>query len=160
MSNIAMDSDTRRLMKELKLTQTICMVSSVLILCLLGGGIFLFGRVRELAKLCEPVVERLSVIDVESLNNTLEQVNASLEEVNLEQVADTLEQVAGTVEQLDVEALNAALEGLDAQELSESLRNLNDASEKIREIGEKINSLFSSFSEIFFIPGHPYFSHS
>lgn len=142
MSNVMTDAGTRQLLRELKFTRMICVVSSLLTLCLLAGGVFLFGRVRELAQMCEPMVEKVSELDVESLNGALNHVNASLEQVDWEEVADTLGK-------LDVDALNSALEGLDTRELSESLRNLNDAVETIRQLGEKMSSLVSSFGELF-----------
>ncbi len=146
MENMTTDPGTRQLLKELKLTRILCMISSVLTLCLLAGGILLFGRVRELAETCEPVVEKVSQLDVESLNDTLGHINTSLETVEWEQVADALGR-------LDVEALNSAIEGLDTEELTESLKNLNDAVEKIREISEmlseKMNSLSKTFGGLF-----------
>lgn len=135
MENITTDSVTRQLMKELKFTRIICMISSTLTLCLLVGGVLLFGRVQKLAEICEPVVEKVSELDVESLNRTMDNINASLEEVDWQQVADALGE-------LDVEALNSAIEGLDTEELTESLRNLNDVVDKVRELNEKMNSLF------------------
>ena len=142
MSNITTDAGTRQLLRELKITRVICMISSLLTLCLLAGGVFLLGKVGELIQMCEPVVEKVSELDVESLNDTLGHVNASLEEVDWEEVADAL----GS---LDVSALNAALEGLDTRELSESLKNLNDAVEMIRELGERMSSMLSSFGDFF-----------
>ncbi len=142
MDNITTDSHTRQLMKELKLTRIICTVSSVLTLCLMAGGILLFGKVQELAEICKPVAEKVSELDVESLNDTLAHINASLETVDWEQVADVLGK-------LDVEALNSAIEGMDTEELSESLKNLNDAVEKIQEISEKMGNLTSWVGEMF-----------
>lgn len=142
MDNNAMDSGVSQLMKELRFTRIICMISSVLTLCLLIGGIFLFGKVQELAEICEPVVEKVADVDVESLNETLDHVNASLESVDWEQVADALGE-------LDVEALNSAIEGLDTEELTESLQNLNDAVEKMKELNERMSSFASMFGGIF-----------
>lgn len=138
MDNQAMCTNTDQLMRELKFTRIICMISSVLTLCLLVGGVFLFGKVQKLAEVCEPAVEKISDVDVQSFNETLHNVNASLESVDWENVADTLGE-------LDVEALNSAIEGLDTEALSESLQNLNDAMEKMRELSDKMSSLASIF---------------
>lgn len=124
--------DNQKLMKELKRTRIFCVISSVLTLCLLAGGVLLFGRVQELVEICRPVAEQVAELDVESLNAALGHINASLETVDWEQVADTLGE-------LDVDALNSAIEGLDTEGLSESLNNLNDAVEKIQEIREKMS---------------------
>ena len=140
MDNMAMDSVTRQLMKELKFTRIICMILSVLTLCLLAGGLFLYGKVRKLAEICEPVVEQVSQLNVESLNKTLEHVNVSMETVDWQQVSDVLGE-------LDVDALNTAIENLDTQELSTSLANLNDAVEAVREAKDAIQSFLSVFKK-------------
>lgn len=132
MENSTVDISTQQLRKELRFTRIVCMVTSVLTIFLLAGGILLFGRVQELAAICEPVAEKVSELDVESLNDTLAHVNAALETVDWEQVADALGE-------LDVDAINSAIEGLDTEELSKSLKNLNDAVEKIQEVSEKMN---------------------
>ncbi|MDE6926860.1 MAG: hypothetical protein K2O97_14540 [Acetatifactor sp.] len=137
MDHMTTAPDTQKLIKELKRTQIICMVLSFLSLCLLGGGILLFGKVQELTEICRPVAEKVSALDVESLNDTLAHINASLETVDWEQVADALGE-------LDVEAINSAIEGLDTEELSESLKNLNDAVEKVQEISEKMSEGMSN----------------
>lgn len=142
MENNVTDPVTRQLMKELKFTRIICMISSALTLCLLAGGVLLFGRVQKLAEICEPVVEKVSELDVESLNSTMDNINASLEEVDWQQVADALGE-------LDVEALNSAIEGLDTEELTESLRNLNDAVDKVRELNDKLSEKMNSLSSLF-----------
>ncbi|MDE6014286.1 MAG: hypothetical protein K2H41_01105 [Acetatifactor sp.] len=138
----AMDSSTSQLMKELRFTRIICIISSVLTFCLLVGGVFLFGKVQKLAEICEPAIEKISDVDVESLNETLDNVNASLESVDWEQVADVLGE-------LDVDALNSAVEGLDTEELTEALQNLNDTVDKIKEVSEKMSSFGSMFGGIF-----------
>lgn len=132
MENSTADISTQQLRKELRFTRIVCMVTSVLTIFLLAGGILLFGRVQELAAIGEPVAEKVSELDVESLNDTLAHVNATLETVDWEQVADALGE-------LDVDAINSAIEGLDTEELSKSLKNLNDAVEKIQEVSEKMN---------------------
>lgn len=136
------DNKTDGLLRELKFTRIICMISSVLTLCLLLGGVILYGRVRELSEICEPAVEKISDIDMKSFNDTLNHVNATLERVDWEQVADSLGK-------LDVDAINSAIEGLDTKELSETLKNLNDAVEKIKELGERLSSLPAWFNDKF-----------
>lgn len=142
MDDSGMESGVGQLMKELKFTRIICMISSALTLCLLIGGVFLFVQVQRLAAVCEPAIEKISDVDVESLNETLDHVNASLESVDWEQVADALGE-------LDVEALNSAIDGLDTEALTESLQNLNEVMEKMRELNDKMNSFASMFGGIF-----------
>lgn len=143
MNNNVTDTNTQRLIRELKITRIACIISSALMLCLLAGGVFLYGRVQEIAEMCDPVLEKVSALDVESLNRTMDNVNASLEEVDWEQVAAALGE-------LDVEAINSAIKGLDTEELNKSLKNLNDAVEKIKEISEKLSSFSSLFGGIHF----------
>ena len=143
MNNNVSDPDIRQLIRELRITRIACIISSVLTLGLLVGGVFLYGRVQRLAEVCEPVVEKVSALDVESLNRTMDNVNVSLERVDWEQVADALGE-------LDVEALNSAIDGLDTAELTQSLKNLNEAVEKIREISEKLSSFSSLFNGLHF----------
>ncbi len=154
MENMTADSTILQLTKELKLTRIICMISSVLTLCLLAGGGLLFGRVRKLEEYCEPVVEKVAELDVESLNSTLAYINDSLAAVDWEQVADSLgeldvDAINSVIERLDVDAINSAIEGLDTRELTEALKNLNDAVEKIREISEKMSDAASRIGGIF-----------
>ncbi len=154
MENIATDPVVHQLMKQLKFTQIICVISSILTLCLLAGGIFLFCRVRGLAQSCEPVVEKVAKLDVESLNETLTYINTSLETVDWEQVARSLSQldveaINSAMEKLDVDAINSAIEGLDTEELTQSLKNLNEAVEKIREISEKMGGMASRVGGFF-----------
>ena len=143
MNNNITDPNARQLIKELRITRIACIISSVLTLCLLVGGVFLYGRVLRIAEICEPVVKKVAALDVDSLNRTMDNVNASMEEVDWEQMAAVLEE-------LDVEALNSAIEGLDTTELTQSLKNLNDAVEKIRELGEKLSSFTSLFGGLQF----------
>ena len=136
MENRTTDLTVQNLTKELKFTRIICMISSVLTICLMAGGILLFGKVRELGEVCEPVMEKVSELDVESLNDTLAHINESLETVEWDQVAEALEE-------LDVDAVNKAIEGLDTEELTQTLKLINDAAEKIQEIGDKMSGVFS-----------------
>lgn len=142
MDNNAMDFSTSQLMKELRFTRIVCIISSVLTFCLLVGGAFLYGKVQKLAEICEPAIEKMSDVDVESLNETLDNVNASLESMDWERVADVLDE-------LDVDALNSVIEGLDTEELTEALQNLNAIVEKIKELNEKVSSFGSMFGGIF-----------
>ena len=143
MDNHVTDPNIRQLIKELKITRIVCIITSALTLCLLIGGMFLFGKVQKIAGICEPVVEKVSALDVESLHRTMDNVNASMEEVDWKQVADALEK-------LDVDALNSAIEGLDTTELTQLLKNLNEAVEKIREISDKLSSFSSLFGGLHF----------
>lgn len=125
----------KKFRRELAITRVMCIVTSMLILCLLAGGIYVLRQVQ-------PILEQAAAVDVENVNETLSQVKSSLENVNLEQAMDTMQQVAETMESVDLEAWNNAIDGLDTAELSKTLANLNDAVESLRQVEASINSVF------------------
>lgn len=125
----------KKFRRELAITRLICIVTSVLILCLLVGGVYVLRQVR-------PILEQAAAVDIENVNETLRQVKSSLENVDLKQAADTMQQVADTMQSVDLEAWNNAIDGLDTAELSKTLTNLNDAVESLRRIEASINSVF------------------
>ena len=133
-----LQNDMDKLLKELRLTRIVSIISSLLALSLLIlGGYFahvIAGTFRE----AEPVMEKIAEVDVESLNATLENINETLEAVDLEPLVLA-------IEELDVEGLNAAIDSLDMEELSEALRNLNDAADIMKNIGQALSSLTSIF---------------
>ncbi len=125
----------KKFRRELAITRLMCIVTSILIVCLLAGGVYVLRQVQ-------PVLEQAAAVDVENINETLSQVKSSLENVNLKQAAETMQQVAETIESVDLEAWNNAIDGLDTAELSKTLANLNDAVESLRQIEASINSVF------------------
>ena len=125
----------KKFRRELAITSLLCIVTSMLILCLLAGGIYVLRQVQ-------PILEQAAAVDVENVNETLSQIKSSLENVNLEQAMDTMQQVAETMESVDLEAWNNAIDGLDTGELSKTLANLNDAVESLRQVEASINSVF------------------
>ena len=134
-----------RLRKELRTTRIFCAISSVLTLLLLVGGCIAAitvydyaGKVQQYAMEITPTVQKLSKLDVDAFNVTMENVNASLQSIDWEEVSASLEA-------LDVDAINEAIENLDTEELTEALKNLNDASASIRAIGDKLSSWTSVF---------------
>lgn len=125
----------KKFRRELAITRLMCIVTSILIVCLLAGGVYVLRQVQ-------PILEQAAAVDVENINETLSQVKSSLENVNLKQAAETMQQVAETIESVDLEAWNNAIDGLDTAELSKTLANLNDAVESLRQIEASINSVF------------------
>ncbi len=125
----------KKFRRELAITRLMCIVTSILIVCLLAGGVYVLRQVQ-------PILEQAAAVDVENINETLSQVKSSLENVNLKQAAETMQQVAETIESVDLEAWNNAIDGLDTAELSKTLANLNDAVESLRQIETSINSVF------------------
>ncbi len=124
--------------KELKRTRIFCAVSSVVTLCLLAAILFLIVEIQPVLSFAEkagPVVERLSQLDIDALNGTLEQLDGSLGQVNWEELGKSLEQ-------LDVEEINEAIRNLDTEELTTALENLNRAVDTLEAFGERLRTLF------------------
>ncbi|MDE7322056.1 MAG: hypothetical protein K2N73_04890 [Lachnospiraceae bacterium] len=138
----SMEQMMKRLRRELIFTRIMCMITSVLTILLLAGGVYLFGQVQTIAKQVQPVMEQVAAVDVENVNETLRQVRNSLEKVDLQEAADTLKQAVNTLNGVDIEALNSAIEGLDTEELSKTLANLNDAVDSLHKMEDSLNLLF------------------
>lgn len=120
----------KALRKELKITRYCTIFTALLLAIVIIGGISVvntFSPVIEAVQEIQPVMEKMSELDVEMLN----------------------EKIA----QLDIEGINEAIAGLDTEELTEALININDAVETLQEIGEKFgnfsNSVNSSLSGLF-----------
>ncbi len=138
MGNCNSELDVKQLTKELRVTRIFCVVSSMLTVCLLVGGIFLFMNLQPIFTFlqeAQPVMEQMAALDVEEVNHTLEQVNVTLESVDWQMVSESLGE-------LDVEAINAAIEGLDTEELTKAIENLNKTAEMLESLGEKLRSWF------------------
>ena len=135
-------NDMDKLLKELRLTRIVSIISSLLALSLLIlGGYFVYtikGTLRE----AEPVMEKIAEVDVESLNATLEHINETLEAVDFEPVVQA-------IEELDVEGFNAAIDSLDMEELSKALKNLNDAADIFRQISQTFSESLGRLTSIF-----------
>ena len=131
-------TDMAKLSRELRATRIFCMVSSILTVLVLIGGIFFFVTLREARADAEPVIQQIVALDIEGFNLALEQLNTTLESVDWEQVSLA-------IEQLDIDALNTAIENLDTAELSEALENLNNAVDAL----EKLGQVFSRFTSLF-----------
>ncbi len=125
----------KKLRRELAITRFLCIITSVLIICLFVGGVSVLKKIQ-------PVLDKAEAVDVENVNETFRQVKTSLENVDLKQATDTMKQVADTIESVDLEAWNSAIDGLDTAELSKTLANLNDAVDSLRRVETSINSIF------------------
>ena len=130
--------EMEKLRKELRRTRVISGMASLLMVCLLVGGLLLWNQVKEYAEVVVPLAEQLSEVDYAQLGATIENLDASLSAVNWEKISQQLEAV-------DVEALNKAIADLDTEELTKALENLNEAVETIKSFGEKLQSFSSRF---------------
>ena len=133
-ANYMEESDLAKLYRELRRTRVISMISSLLMVLVLVGGVFFFHELRLTREQAEPLIEQISALNMEELNLALEEVNDTLEGVDWEQVA----QVLGGV---DVDALNTAIENLDTAELTEALKNLNNAVDTLGQFGNSLKQI-------------------
>ena len=122
--------EMKELKKELKITRYCTILTALLLVVVIIGGITvvnMFSPVITAIEEIQPVMERISELDVEMLN----------------------EKIA----QFDIEGINKAIAGLDTEELSKTLSSINEVVEILEEAGEKFgnfsNSINSSFSGLF-----------
>lgn len=135
-------SDMSKLLRELRFTRIVSIISSLLAVLLLVWGGYLVYTVKSIMREAEPAMEKIAEVDVESLNASLEHVNETLETVDLESVAQA-------IDELDVEGLNAAIESLDMEELTKALKNLNDAADVFKQISQTLSQTLSPLTSLF-----------
>ena len=134
--------DMRKLLRDLRFTRIVSIISSLLATLLLVWGGYLVYTVKDIMREVEPVMEKIAEVDVESLNATLEHVNETLETVDLEVVVQA-------IDELDVKGLNAAIDSLDMEELTKALKNLNDAADVFKQISQSLTQLLSPLTAFF-----------
>lgn len=134
----ATDPVIEKLRKELRITRIFSAISSVLMLCILVGGILVCNKVQDYVEQVWPLVEELSGVDYVVLNETMRKLDESLNSVDWEKMSDQLGE-------LDIEAINDAIAGLDTEALMQALENVNAASDKLKEIGESLEPIKSFF---------------
>ena len=132
------DTAMDKLRKELRLTRIYSAISSLLMICILVGGFLVCRQAKTYVDQMWPLVEELSTVDFEAINDTVGVLNQAVGTVDWEELA-------GELEKLDVEAINAAIAELDTEELSKALVNINDAAETLQKIIEGLKSVTSRF---------------
>ena len=153
MENSKLEESLLSLKKELIVTRIFCIISSILTIALLSGGIIVYVQMKPVFQVVEktgPVIEELSELDTESVNLTLEQINTTLGSVNWQEVSNAIEDVdwknvSDTIGKLDVEAFNNAVEDLDTKELSKAIERLNGVIDTLEGWGEKLGSIKGLF---------------
>ena len=145
MNNELNEQIIAKLRKELLWTRIFSIITSVLMVCILIGGIVISNQLREYEAQIKPAVEQLEQLDVNAFNEALNQMSIVVASVDWVMLNDSIasvdwEKVSKQLESLDVDALNAAIEGLDTEELTEALENMNDAVEKLRGIADAFSA--------------------
>ena len=129
MDNQILENSITQLKKELRTTRIFCIVSSVLTVLVLVGGIYVFCKLQPALKVVEqtgPIIQEMEKLDMASVNTTLEQVNTALEKMDWEKVSE-------------------AVEDLDTEELSKGIERLNKVIDVLEGVGEKFSSLKGFF---------------
>ena len=92
-------------------------------------AVFAFVELKQFLDEVEPIVEELSKLDIEALNESLNHFNDIIETFNIDDFMDTMNSI-------DFEGINEILEGLDVEELTETLENINEGADRLDEIGD------------------------
>ena len=124
-----LENSITQLKKELRTTRIFCIVSSVLTVLVLVGGIYVFCKLQPALKVVEqtgPIIQEMEKLDMASVNTTLEQVNSALEKMDWEKVSE-------------------AVEDLDTEELSKGIERLNKVIDVLEGVGDKFSSLKGFF---------------
>ena len=124
-----MEEMYKKLRKDMLVNRIISIVTLVFTTVILVLAIVAFVELKQFLDEVEPVVEELSKIDIEALNESLNHFNDIIETFNLDDVMDTINSI-------DFEGINEVLEGLDVEELTETLENINEGADRLDEISE------------------------
>ena len=135
-SNKQAQNELAKLRRELRVTRVLSIVSSLLMVCVLLGGIMFFNGLQDSYEQLAPVLKKLETVDFETLNRTIASLETSLNAVDWKLVSEQL----GA---LDIEAINNAIEGLDTEELTQALENLNAAVKTLQSIGDALKNFVS-----------------
>ncbi len=130
------NQDFEKLRRELRTTRIFSGITSVLLVGILIGGFIVFAKVQEYAQTVMPLAEKVSEVEFDVLNESMESLNETLQVIDWEKLSLQLEE-------LDMDALNEAIAGLNTEELSKALENLNDAAETLEQFGESVKGFFS-----------------
>lgn len=119
----------KKLKKEMVINRIISCVTLAMTTVILVLVIIAFTELNQFLAMVEPVVEELSKIDMEALNESLNNFNNIIETFNVDELMDTINSI-------DFEGINEVLNGLDVDELTETLQNINEGADRLDEISE------------------------
>lgn len=145
----------KRLQRELWVTRTLVLFSTLLMIVILAAGYYLYrvvqvyikqaeGYVTEIVTYTEdmkPAMNRLKEVDADALCNALEEMSVAFGEVDFEQLVGQLEAldmvaINQKLDSLDVDAINAKLDSLDVDAINAKLDSLD-----VDAINEKLDAL-------------------
>ena len=124
-----MEEMYKKLKNDMLINRIILIVTLVFTTAILVVAIFAFVELKGFLTEIEPIVEELSKLDIEALNESLNHFNDIIETFNIDDFMDTMNSI-------DFEGINEVLEGLDVEELTETLENINEGADRLDEISE------------------------
>ena len=124
-----MEEMYKKLKKDMLINRIISIVTLVFTTAILVVAVFAFVELKQFLNEVEPIVEELSKLDIEALNESLNHFNDIIETFNIDDFMDTMNSI-------DFEGINEVLEGLDVEELTETLENINEGADRLDEISE------------------------
>lgn len=124
-----MEEMYKKLKKDMLINRIISIVTLVFTTAILVVAVFAFVELKQFLDEVEPIVEELSKLDIEALNESLNHFNDIIETFNIDDFMDTMNSI-------DFEGINEILEGLDVEELTETLENINEGADRLDEIGD------------------------
>lgn len=104
MENSRLEECLVQLKKELVITRIFCIISSVLTLVLIIGGIYFYAQIKPVLEIAEKtvnIIEELSSFDVDGVNVTLEKVGKTIDSVNWEDISNAVERLNGVIDVLE-----------------------------------------------------------
>lgn len=124
-----MEEMYKKLKKDMLINRIISIVTLVFTTAILVVAVFAFVELKQFLDEVEPIVEELSKLDIEALNESLNHFNNIIKTFNIDDFMDTMNSI-------DFEGINEILEGLDVEELTETLENINEGADRLDEIGD------------------------
>ena len=154
------DKILESLRRELRMTRIFNGIVSILLVCVLLGGVLFYVRAQKYAEQVRPLTEKLAMVDYEVLNETMSSLNTSLNEIDWSVLSEGLsevdwkqlsedleaidwEKLSEQLSELDMEALNDAIAGLDTEELSATLKNLNNTADAMKSFSDSLKAFFA-----------------
>lgn len=130
------DKIVESLRRELRMTRIINGIVSILLVCVLLGGVLFYAKAQKYAEQVRPLTEKLAMVDYEVLNETMSSLNTSLNEIDWSVLSEGLSEV-------DWKQLSEDLEAIDWEKLSATLKNLNNTADAMKNFSDSLRAFFA-----------------
>lgn len=124
-----MDMMLKKIRRGMIVNRVFSIITMLMTLAVLILVIVAFVRIDKFLDQAEPVIEELSKIDMEELNESLENFNNIMETLNFDGIKETLDSI-------NFDGINEILEGLDINELTETLENINEGADRLDQLND------------------------